>query len=275
MNRGTCFVAMLSFACGASQAGTQNAPNGSLEPAAFLLEIGGASSLARPERSIEDLEAARRDARGTDRRQLSRDLVFAHIYAAEGAEGRQARRLRRRAEQLADATSQGSRDQQLLAEMAFAKVWMSWRAGSRNAAQRAERFTTRFAESGELVSLVWMIRGELAFAADEFDDAVTAFRFALGELDHPLYGYALWRTGHSYRRLGRTEEADQALHEVEQLGCREGAPALIVRLATTAASELGSGVRNDSDGVTRPAVCPAPGSETSGDEEEEGWRPEE
>ncbi|MCZ7679574.1 MAG: hypothetical protein M5U28_12755 [Sandaracinaceae bacterium] len=228
--------------------------------------------LRRPERSIEELEAARRDARGNDRRAAVRDLVVAHMFAAEEADEREARRLRRRAEQLADAAVRGSRDAGLIAEIDFARLWMSWRSGAANAEPRATRFTERHRSARELVPLAWMIRGELALVGERFDDAVAAFRFALGDLEHPLYAYALWRTAASYRRLGRADDATQALAEVEQLGCASGASAFVVRVATAAASERGSGLRQDTDGVTRPASCAAP---ESGESESTGWRPAE
>jgi tetratricopeptide (TPR) repeat protein len=264
-------IALCAIACGASQSARSTTVR--VDPGEFLLEVGGqsASVLTRPERSIEELETARRDARGNERRAISRELVIAHMFAAEQAEGRDARRIRRRAEQLADSTVQGSRDDALLAEMAFVKLWMSWRAGTANAAQRAERFTDRYRQSGDLLTLAWMIRGEIALDGEDYDDALTAFRFALGQLEHPLYAYALFRSARAYRVQGRTEEADQALAEVESLGCASALPSTI-RLANAAAGERGTGVARGADGVERPASCPAPGTN---DDEEEGWRPAE
>jgi len=83
----------------------------------------------------------------------------------------------------------------------------------------------------------------------------------------------LLRTAHAHRALGEDDETTQALSEVEQLGCDETAHALVVRVATVAASENGSGLRRGDDGVLRPASCLEPTAEE--EEEEEGWRPEE
>lgn len=263
----------IAIACGAPQAGGRRTTI-HIEPGPFLLELGGQSAgvLARPERSIEELDVARREARGSDRRAVTRELVIAHLFAAETAEGREARQIRRRAEQLADACVQGSRDDQLLAEMAFAKLWMSWRAGAPNAAQRAERFTDRHQQSGDLLTLAWMIRGEIALDAEEYEDALTAFRFALGNLEHPLYAYALFRTARVYTVQGRREEAGQAYSEVESLGCAASASPFTLRLAVAAAGERGTGVARGADGTERPSSC----ASTSADEnEEEGWRPAE
>jgi hypothetical protein len=263
-------------ACGAT-AGSHRGAEASIDPPQFLLEVGGQGSgvLRRPERSLDELEAARREARGTDRRQVVRELVVALLFAAETAEGREARRLRRRAEELAEAAVRGSRDETLLAEMAFVRLWMSWRAGAPSAAQRAERFTDRYAGAGDLTTLAWMIRGELAFAGEDYDDAVTAYRFALGHLEHPLYGFALLRTAHSYARLDRAADATQALSEVEQLGCAREASDFSMQLASAAASERGTPMRRDTAGVLRPAVCEEEGTAAGGQDEEEGWRPAE
>ncbi len=195
------------------------------------------------------------------------------MFAAADADGREARRDRRRASRLADAAGRGSRDRNLAAELDFAQLWMSWQAGSRSAERRAERFTTRHRQAGVLLTLAWMLRGEIAFAEERYQDAIDAYRFALGQLGHPLYGFALLRTAQAQRRLGNAEQAEQALSEVEQLGCASDVVPPVMRLAAAAASERGSGLRRDADGVTRPAVCPSP--EAGEDEEDEGWHPAE
>jgi len=278
--RGTCLAVMaaLCSACGgAGHPAANEAPRGAgLEPPAFLEEVGAQSTvvLRRPERSLDALEEARRESRGAERREAARDLVIGLMFAADEAEGREARRHRRRAERLADAAARGSRDASLRAELDFAKLWMAWRAGARAAARRGERFTNRHRRSGDLLTLAWMVRGEVAFADERYEDAIAAYRFGLGRLGHPLYAFSLLRTAHAHRRLGRAQEAAQALEEVERLGCgRDVAPAT-VRVAAAAASEQGSGLRLDTDGVTRPARCPSP-EELASEQADEGWRPAE
>jgi len=251
------------------------APAASVDPAAFLERVGAESTalLQRPSLSLDELEAARVEARGQERRQATRNLVVGLMFAAQDAEGRDARRHRRRADRLADATVRGSRDRDLAAEIAFVKLWMAWRSGARNAARLAERFTERHTRSGQLVALAWMVRGEIAFDEERHEDAVAAWRFAFGQIGTPLYAYALYRTASARQALGQADEAEQALAEVEQLGCDAEAHAEIRRVSLAAASENGRGMRVDVDGVTRPAACPVPSEDDQ--EEEEGWRPAE
>jgi tetratricopeptide (TPR) repeat protein len=267
------FAALALSACAGAGTGGSTTHTVTIEPASFLMEVGASSTfvLRRPERSTEELMEARGSTAGAERRQILRELVVAKLFEAESAEGRSARRIRNDAERFAENAVRGSRDSNLIAEMDFVKLWLSWRANAANAASRAERFTDRHTRAGELLMLAWMIRGEIAFAADRFDDAIAAFRFALGQLEHPLYTYALLRTAHAYERLGRSEDAAQALLEVEQLGCARGASPFRVRLAAAAASERRSGVQRDDDGVMRPASCES--EEESGSDGQ--WRPAE
>jgi hypothetical protein len=273
MIRGTCltFFAALIAACGGAAA---NIRPMTIEPGPFLMEFGAETVdvLHRPDRSIEELQAARDAAQGAERRAAVRELVIANLFAAEDAHGRDARRIRRRTEELVDTALRRNRDQTVAAEMAFVRLWLSWRAGLRNAQTRAQNFTERFQSAGNLLMLAWMIRGEIAFDDEHYDDAITAFRFALGQLEHPLYGYALLRTAHAYQRMHRTEDANQAFSEVERLGCGRRVPPLVLRLSVIAANNHGTGVRTDPDDVTRPASCPVPNAQQ---EEEEGWHPEE
>jgi hypothetical protein len=272
----SALLASAASGCGGAQAHSE-APRASLvEPAAFLEELGGEASpvLRRPERSVDAIDAARREARGTERRQLMRDLAVALMYVAQASDGREGRRARQRAEQTLDAAARGNRDAQLGAELDFVKLWMDWRAGSRSARARAERYTTRHRRvGGALLTIAWMIRGEAALAEEAYDDATEAYRFALGQLGSPVYAFALLRTAHAERGAGHAEEATQALTEVEQLGCEAGVHALVLRAATAAAGERGSGLRTDPDGVTRPASCPSPSERA--EEEGGGWHPAE
>ncbi|MEC7519421.1 MAG: hypothetical protein VYE22_06110 [Myxococcota bacterium] len=263
--------------CGGATPAARTAPTAeaSIDPPAFLERVGAESTalLQRPSASLDELEAARTEARGQDRRQATRDLVVGLMFAAQDAEGREARRHRRRADRFATATVRGSRDRNLHAEIAFVKMWMAWQSGARSAGRLAERFTERHTQSGQLVALAWMVRGEIAFAEERHEDAIAAWRFAFGQLGTPLYAYALYRTAAARQALGQPDEAEQALAEVEQLGCDAEAHAEIRRVAVAAASENGRGLRLDVDGVTRPAACPVPTEED--EEEDEGWRPAE
>lgn len=272
------FGSFLGAGCGGSTPQVAHAESTvTLEPAAFLQRVGAEASvvLREPERSVDELDEARQGARGSERRQALRDLAVALMYLSFEAERRPARRHRERAERMLTAAARGNRDATLGAEVDFVRLWMAWRSELRPAPRLAERFTRRHESAGTLTTVAWMIRGEIAFAAEDYEEAASAYRFALGQLGTPLYAFALYRTAHTHRERGETEEAAQALDEVIRMGCEEGAHEEIMRVSTAAASESGSGLRLDADGVTRPAVCPTPGEESEEATEEEGWRPAE
>lgn len=223
-------------------------------------------------RSIEELEAARDRARGAERRRALLDLAQAHMLVAGESSSRDERRHRAQAERYASAAATGSRDSEILAASAFIELWLAYRAGDRNAAARAARFTTRFAQSGELVLLAWVMRGELALSGEEWDSAATAYRYVLGQLEHPLYAYALYRTAETQERSGRREEARATLEEVARLGCSPSASEPTRQVALRAARAHGMGMRRGEDGVERPENCPA---STREDDAVGGWRPAE
>jgi len=278
MQRGCVILSLVLGACGGASSGsTAVGESAAFEPAAFLAEIGADAApplFTRPTGSVEELDAARRQARGADRRTASRDLAVALMFDSWEAELREARRLRRRAERTLDAAARGNRDAELTAQLDFVRLWMSWRAGSESRSTRlATRFTTRHRAAGTLTTLAYMIRGELALVDESYDDASEAFRYALGQLDTPLYAFALYRTAHAHGGDGDREQGLQALGEVERLGCDDDAHVLIRRVAAAAAGELETGLRRDPDGVLRPASCPEPTEAES--EEETGWRPAE
>ena len=168
-----CLGACL-LGCGAASGGGGGAQGASgeavsLDPAAFLREVGAETSevLRPPEGSLEELEAVRREARGAERRAATQRVITAHAFAAEEAsaadDARGARRHRRIAERLADAAVRGTRDADLVAQVNFMRLWMTWRSGAAAAEGRAERYTTRHTQAGVLTTIAWMIRGEIAF----------------------------------------------------------------------------------------------------------------
>lgn len=250
-----------------------------LEGAEYLIEASAARVplLRRDERSIEELDAARDAARGVGRRTALLDLARAHMLEAAESDDRERRRHRASAERFADAAANGSRDDWVQAQAAFVELWLAYRAGDRSASSRAERFTTRHAQSGELALLGWVVRGEIAFAAEDWDGAIASYRYVLGELGHPLYAYALYRTAQAHSRDGDAEGSRQALGEVARLGCDRDVPEPTLRIALHAARESGDGIRRASDGREVPAICPE--ASAGGEDEEErgagGWRPDE
>jgi hypothetical protein len=240
------------------------------DSAAFLLEVGGTLTdlLTRPSETVEELEGLRRAARGPERRQRERDLARAHLFAAEETEGRESRRHLREATEMARSASTSSRDETLVAEMDFLQLWAAWRAGQAAASGRAERFVTRHETSRDLVLMSWIIRGEVAFADEHWDDAIEAYRAVLGRLGHPLYAFALYRTARADFQAGRTDESRQALEEVRDLGCPSDASAPTLHVALAATHALAGRTRVAADGSARPESCPLEAATSHATEDE-------
>ena len=263
---------LLVMGCGATSTPTRTtAAPSDFDPLAFLMEIANSQTelLRAPDESVETLMERRTSVSGAERRQVLRDLARAHLALARTAEGREARRHREAFARFSDSAVNGSRDDHPNAEMAFLEVWLDFETEGRNAASRAERFTTRHDQSGDLLVLVWMIRGELALRAEDWEGARAGFRFVLGQLGHPLYAYALYRTAFAWHSAGDDEQARQALEEAAALGCDGSASEPTRRMALLAAHQLGLGLRAE-DGRNVPETCPTRDAETA-----EGWRPPE
>lgn len=267
-------LALAVLGCGAatSSVATSHGDGEAFDPAAFLHEIADAETdlLRAPDEPLESLAARRADATGPERRQILRDLARAHLALVPSTEGREARRHRDDVRRFADAASNGTRDAHLLAEMAFLELWLDFTTEGRNATSRAERFTARHERSGELLVLAWMIRGELALRESDWEGARSAFRFVMGQLGHPLYGYALYRTAFAWHSAGDEDQARQALEEAAALGCDASASEPATRMALLSAHQLGLGVRAEG-GREVPETCPT----HEATDAEEGWRPPE
>ncbi|MCB9618729.1 MAG: hypothetical protein H6721_29865 [Sandaracinus sp.] len=272
--RASIAFALVLVACGGGSTGTTSPSTVRFDPETYFLEIAATRTdlVVAPQRSIEDLEEAKNAARGNERRTLLIELARAHMAAAGTSSNRDERRHRDAAERFAKASAQGSRDAEVKARAAFVELWLAFRASHRSAMGRATRFSRQHAQSGELALLAWVIRGELAFAAEQWEDARTSYRYVLGDLEHPLYAYALWRTARSHAGAGDAESARSTTTEVVRLACQETSEPTR-RVAFAAARELAIGLRDDSDGVTRPEICDPP-VETH-ENGEAGWRPPE
>jgi hypothetical protein len=234
------------------------------DSAGFLLEVGGTLSevLTEPQGTIDDLEAARRAARGVDRLRAQRDLARAHLFAGEHSEGREQRNHYREMNELT-TTSTRVRDEQLASDLDFLALWASWRGGMRNADARAQRFVDRHATSPDLVLIAWIIRGEIAFEAHAWDDALECYRAVLGRLGHPLYAFALYRSARVWHEQGREDDAQQALREVRDLGCGTDVSPATLHIANASAHALGEQTAPDTSGRERPASCPEGGVPTT------------
>jgi hypothetical protein len=252
------------FACGGTET-TAHVRADDVDPPHFILQVGAARtpSLERPSGDPETLRQAVRDAPpGNERRMAMQNAAIGLMYAAESeTEERQKRRLRRSSSRYAGRAASGSRDEYQTSLMEFVKIFNAWRAAARSAGRLAERFTTRRRESGELYSLMWAIRGEIALELTHYREAAEAFRYFLGQLDHPLYAYGLWRTARCYREMDRDPDAVQALTEARDLGCDEHADPAVVQVATVAGREMGTRSVRWPDGSVRPGSCPIPGAE--------------
>lgn len=241
--------AMLALGgCGGSQGTRLTARGGGagIEVPEYLLEMAGASSgwLARPESGSEALQTRARGLRGDERRRAFAQLAVAHLWEAENElDERRAKRHRRDANEAAQNATNRTRDDSLVQAMAFVSLVVAWRNDSRNSDVAAERFVERHRTAGDLHLLGWIVRGEIAFDARRWDQAATAYRYLLGEMEHPLYAFALYRTAHVYREQGRAEDSRQALTEVDALGNGTNVRPEVLRVADSARRELGLGPR--------------------------------
>jgi hypothetical protein len=259
--RSTTLLALVLVACGGA---TVEAPDDdtptltapATDSAAFLLEVGATLTdcLVPPTETIDALEASRRAARGVERRRVEKDLMRAHLFAAETAEGREQTAHYRAIQDLSTSTVR-IRDEDLLAQIDFLALWGAWRSGHRSADQRAQRFVTHHEASHDLVLMAWIIRGEVAFADHRWDDALESFRAVLGRLGHPLYAFALYRSARCWLEQGRTDDSRQALNEVRDLACSTSASAPTIHIALAATTALGEQTVTDATGHERPASC--------------------
>jgi tetratricopeptide (TPR) repeat protein len=227
-----------------------------------LLDLGRerTSIFGLPVDDIDVLEKRLRASKGgKTRRETMRLLVFARLReAGASADARASRRHRKRAVLLAGSLSKVTRDANVSAEMAFAELWLAWRAGRRNAGGLASRFVRRHRGNHELLYLAWTLRGEVAFEGKRYREAEKHFRYLLGVPGHPLYAFALYRSADCYDSMKKKDEADKALKEVVNLGCRDDASLLVMRVVKQAMQRLRIPMRDDIDGKSRPAVCPRP-----------------
>ncbi len=194
----------------------------------------------RPAESAEALEETARASRGTEKRDALRKLAAVRLWSAEDADSEQDATRQRRALVRAVRDARGfNRSAAVGAELSFYELWSGWRAGRDSAERLAERYVESEREAGELLFFAWILRGEMALAREDFPQAAESFRFLLVHLDHPLYAFALWRTAHCYRGMGRDEDATQALRDVDALGQRSEASEFVRRIAAVARHELG------------------------------------
>lgn len=270
--------ALLAIGCGAAQStgGASYRPE-PLEAHVFLRGYGQANVSTFDEvRDSETVLPLMREARGAERKALQRELALAYLSEAEAeTDERAQRRLWRKTQQAAERAAVRVRDAWVRAELAFVQLWSSWRVGARNALRKSERFTSRHLAGGDLLLMAWAIRGELALAAEAWEEARTSFRYLLGHIEHPLYAYALYRDGEALRGLDRRDEAIANFEQVRDMGCDPDAPRAVLRIAALASRQARTDVHLDGSGDPRPDSCAPPPVEGEGEGESEGWTPEE
>ncbi len=261
----------LAGACGGA-AGSQVTARPRAEPFdgnAYIYEYASKNVplLAVREGRVEEAEAALRAAREpTARRAAMRDLAFANVVAAEGAEEQEARKHRRKALDLVERASKNNRDDDQMRDLRFLRVWNAYRSGSRSASELVAGFTERFQDHSEVTRIAWMIKGELAFEREDWAGARDAFRFVMASLDHPFYPYALYRTAQAYTKEGRADEGRAGLADVRDRACRRSATETDVRFGRAAWAEIGEPAPADPPVEGRPEWCPTTGAvaESSG-----------
>lgn len=234
----------LVLGCGGAPTVQGRVPTAELDPVAILLAHAENNTdfFAEPEQTIDQLKAERRNVRGAERRALLLRIAVAHLYAAAAAElddeSRDARRHRRDAQRRAQDAAQGSRDDAIQAKSAFVELWNAWRGHRSNAARLAERFTTRHRESGPLLFLAWIIRGEIELEEGHWREAERSYRYVLGQLEHPLYAFALLRTAHTLQERERGDEARDMITQVVEIGCHGELTPELELTVEAAANEL-------------------------------------
>ncbi len=263
-----CALLALAAGCGGGSANSSTTVHHEVEEFdgnAYLYEhaIANVPLLAVREGRVEEAERAVDEARDPGaRRGAMRDLAFAHVAAAEGAEEADARRHRQQALRLADRASRSNRDEEQLRDLRFLRVWNAYRSGARNAPELVTAYTTRFQDHSEVTRIAWMIRGELALAREDWSGAREAFRFVMASLDHPFYAYASYRTAQSYASEGNAEESRSRLADVRDRACRRNATEDDVRFGRAAWAELREPAPADPPREGGPAWCPATAGET-------------
>jgi tetratricopeptide (TPR) repeat protein len=209
---------------------------------ALLLEVGAerTPALRRPAEPVDALKDAVRAGRGAERFEALRKLALAELWAGEEAtDERDAKRARKAAIHTTHDARGRTRNQAVLAELAFVELWCAWRAGRDGAEDLAARYAEDRHEAGELMLFARAIAGELALEREDYPQAAEAYRWLLVQLEHPLYAYALWRTAACYRGMGRDDDAKQALREAADAGSGPNAADAAKRIAAVARAELG------------------------------------
>lgn len=248
-------------ACGAAPPPPAKIKSEPLQPGPYLYAFAAeTTALMKPEETApSELEAQLKvAATGGEKRELMRKLALRAAGEAEtAADEKAAKKLRGDSDRWARKAMKAEKDAYLLSDMEFLLLWNAWRGQRAGVAAQAERFTTNHADITELATIAWAIRGEASLEDKQWDAAAQAYRFMFGNLDHPLYAFALYRTAASMEGAGRKEDATQALTEAAAMGCAEGVAQRVLDVSLAAAGELGLTGKRGKDNRLRPSTCKA------------------
>ncbi|MCA9582590.1 MAG: hypothetical protein KC416_12405 [Myxococcales bacterium] len=246
-------------ACGASKPAPKAPKPEAMPPSEFLLLYAGTwtHSFENPG-DPEEVLARLQGTSGDERKKVLRDLAVAHLHAAEGTDDKKAQRKHRReSDRYARLASRGRVEDYRRAEMRFVQLWNAWRAGEKKAEKLAETITEEHRDALDVYNLSWAIRGEIALDQGHHKEAASHYRYLLTLIEHPLFTFALYRTAAIQEDEGRKEDAEQALREAVNMGCKEDASKPALEASLAAAAKLGLGAKLDPKGTARPASCGA------------------
>lgn len=216
------------------------------EPGVFLLDYIGENVeiFARPQLTSDELEDELDHARRRERDELTVRFVMALLYEADDLEYedelRDARRARRNAKRALRDLRRARGE--MAATRDFVAVLLAWRGQEEDASELAAEFVEEHDDSTELLEFGWLVLGETSADVGDWDEAARGHRYILGQLEHPLYPFALMRTAHMHYERGRDDEAEDVLQQVVRLGCPEEVEPAVREVAEAAASELRVGM---------------------------------
>lgn len=212
----------------------------------------------RVEKTEAELTAAVRTTRDPAGKLAARRALFAFRFQAMEAattpeERTRIGRLMAREERL---LVRNQRDEAVLAEVAFAHIWLDFVAHDYEARGLAERFVAQYVGDRELLRIVTMVRAEIAIEHYELAAARETLSVLRGERNDPLTAYAAYRAASLMCRDGQHDACQREMDEARRLGCAPDAGDVTKEFAERAFRELGTSRPARNDRVNgRPTHC--------------------
>lgn len=214
------------------------------DPKAFIAAYAGARStvLAPIPADHADLDRRLREERDpVAKRALARASVIAHLEDALAAQDPAAVVNERRAmDRSLRIARRGNRDARMLAELAFASAYLAFQIDAPDRVRLADEFFMRHVVDRELLRIVTMIRGELAFARGDASRARAIFALLVGDTADPLHAYGLYRTAATHCTSHEDAACRETLERTRLNGCAPNAPAEAQELGERAYQDLGA-----------------------------------